>query len=163
MNQRSFHGLLSLAALGTVMCCGAAAAAEYTSIVQNIVVDRAADVVWKKIGGYCDIATWLKVTCVYSSGSGELGTVRVINEHTDEVMVAKTLHSYTYAQPTSTILYHGTLDVQAEGPARSKIIYTLFYDQAPLNTPEAKAADHDRRATRFAEALVAMKGLAEAK
>jgi hypothetical protein len=163
MNKRSFHGFLTLAALGTLMCFRSAAAAEYTSIVQDIAVDRPADVVWKKIGGYCDIATWLKVTCVYSSGSGELGTVRVINEHTDEVMVAKTLHSYTYAQPASTILYHGTLDVQSEGPARSKIIYTLFYDQAPLNTPEAKAADHDRRATRFAEALVAVKALAEAK
>jgi hypothetical protein len=163
MNKRAFHGLLTLTALGSLLCFGTAVAAEYTSIVQDIAVDRPADVVWKKIGGYCDIAVWLKVTCVYSSGSGELGTVRVINEHTDEVMVAKTLHSYTYAQPTSTILYHGTLDVQSEGPARSKIIYTLFYDQAPLNTPEAKAADRDRRATRFAEALVAMKGLAEAK
>ena len=163
MNTRPNFGLLVFATLGLSLCAGTAWAAEYTSIVQDITVDRPADVVWKKIGGYCDIATWLKVTCAYTSGSGDLGTVRRIADRVDEVLVAKTLHSYTYTQPESTILYHGTLDVQTEGPSRSKIIYTLFYDQAPLATPEAKAADRDKRATRFAEALATMKTMAEAK
>jgi Polyketide cyclase / dehydrase and lipid transport len=163
MNTRACLGLLVLTALGSSFCTGTAFAAEYTSIVQDIAVDRPADVVWKKVGGYCDIATWLKVTCAYTSGSGELGTVRRIADRVDEVLVSKTLYSYTYTQPESPILYHGTLDVQPEGPRRSKIIYTLFYDQAPLATAEAKAADRDRRATRFAEALATMKTMAEGK
>src|SRR5277367_1363581 len=128
MNTRSLHRALACGLLGISLCSALASAAEYTTIVQDITVDRPVDVVWKKIGGYCDIAAWLNVTCVYSSGTGDLGTVRRLNDRIDEVMVAKTLHSYTYTQPTTTILYHGTLDVQANGAKRSKIVYTLFYD-----------------------------------
>jgi hypothetical protein len=164
MNLRALHRLLACGLFGILGSAGAAAAvaADYTTIVLNTTVDRPADVVWKKVGGYCDIATWFNVTCVYTSGTGDVGTVRRLNDRTDEVMVAKTLHSYTYTQPTTTILYHGTLDVQADGPKRSKIIYTLFYDQSPLTTPEARKADHDQRTTRFTAALAAMKKLAEA-
>jgi len=162
MNIRLLHRLLALAALGMTLGAGTALAADYTTIVQQIVVNRPVDVVWKKIGGYCDISVWLKVSCVYTSGSGDLATVRRLNDRIDEVMVAKTAHSYTYTQPTTTILYHGTLDVQADGPKRSKIIYSLFYDQSPLATPEAQAADRDQRTKRFGEALNTMKSLAEA-
>jgi polyketide cyclase/dehydrase/lipid transport protein len=162
MNLHSLHRAMAYGLLGIAVCAGSASAAEYTTIVQDISVDRPADVVWKKVGGYCDIATWLMVTCTYSSGTGDLGTVRRINDRIDEVMVAKTLHSYTYTQPTSTILYHGTLDVQADGRGRSKIIYTLFYDISPLTTPEARSADRDQRTARFAAALAAMKKMSEA-
>jgi len=162
MNLRSLHRALAASLLGMAVCAGTASAAEYTTIVLNTTVDRPADVVWKKIGGYCDIAAWLSVTCVYTSGTGDLGTMRRLNDRTDEVMVAKTLHSYTYTQPTTTILYHGTLDVQADGPKRSKIVYTLFYDVSPLTTPEARAADREQRTTRFTAALATMKKLAEA-
>src|SRR5271155_2723248 len=109
MNLRSLHRPLAACLLGMSVCAGAAAAPEYTTIVMEKTVDRPADVVWKKIGGYCDIATWLKVTCVLTSGTGDVGTMRRLNDKTDEVMVAKTQHSYTYTQPTTTILYHGTL------------------------------------------------------
>jgi hypothetical protein len=163
MNLRSLHRSLACALVGLSVGAGAAAAPEYTTIVLNTTVDRPADVVWKKVGGYCDIAAWLKVTCVYTSGTGDVGTMRRLNDHTDEVMVAKTLHSYTYTQPTTTILYHGTLDVQADGPKRSKIVYTLFYDVSPLTTPEARTADREQRSTRFTAALATMKELAEAK
>src|SRR6516162_2005732 len=54
--------LLSAGALGMSLWLGAARAADYTTITLNIGVDRPADEVWGKIGGYCDIATWLKVT-----------------------------------------------------------------------------------------------------
>jgi hypothetical protein len=89
--------------------------------------------------------------------------VRRLADRIDEVMVARTARSYTYTQPTTTILYHGTLDVQADGPDRSRIVYTLIYDQAPLATPEAQAADRAGRAKTFAGALANMKALAEAR
>ena len=42
--------------------------------------------------------------------------------------------------PASTILYHGTLAVEPLDRGRqTKIVYTLFYDQAPLGTDQAKA------------------------
>jgi hypothetical protein len=163
MKLCSLHRCLIAAVLGTTSLAGTAMAADYTTIVQHISVDRPIDVVWKKIGGYCDISAWLNVTCVYTSGSGGLGTMRRLNDRTDEVMVAMTPHSYTYTQPTTTILYHGTLEVEADGKKRSTIIYTLFYDQSPLSTPEAQAADRDQRTKRFATALATMKSLAEAK
>ena len=126
-------------------------------------MDRPVDVVWKKIGGYCDISAWLNVSCVYTSGSGDLGSVRRLNDRVDEVMVAKTPYSYTYTQPASTILYHGTLDVEADGADRSRIVYTLFYDQSSLATPEAQAADREQRTKRFGAALATMKSIAERK
>jgi len=163
MNLRSLHRAMACGLLGISLSAGAAAAAEYTTIVLDTTVDRPVDVVWKKVGGYCDIAAWLNVTCAYTSGNGDLGTVRRLNDRIDEVMVAKTPHSYTYTQPTTTILYHGTLDVQAAGPKRSKIVYTLLYDVSPLTTPEARAADHEQRTTRFTAALAAMKKMSEAQ
>jgi hypothetical protein len=162
MNLRSLHRAMACGLFGISLSAGAASAAEYTTIVLDTTVDRPVDVVWKKIGGYCDIAAWLNVTCTYTSGNGDLGTVRRLNDRIDEVMVAKTPHSYTYTQPTTTILYHGTLDVQADGRGRSKIVYTLFYDVSPLTTPEARAADHEQRTTRFTAALAAMKKISEA-
>jgi hypothetical protein len=151
------------AALGAGFGGGAAKAADDTTIVQDITVDRPADAVWKTVGGFCDIKAWLSVSCVYTSGAGDVGTVRRLADRIDEVMVGKTPRSYTYTQPTTTILYHGTLDVQADGPGRSKIVYTLVYDQAPLATAEAQAADRAQRAKTFAGALANMKKLAEAK
>jgi Polyketide cyclase / dehydrase and lipid transport len=163
MNIRPLHSVLTLAALGIALQTGTAAAADYTTITLNISVDRSADEVWKKVGGFCDIKDWLKLTCVYTSGSGDLGTVRRLADRIDEVMVGKTLHSYTYTQPTTTILYHGTLDVVAEGAHKSRINYSLVYDQSPLTTDEAKAKDRDQRTKAFTGALEAMKKLAEGK
>jgi len=152
---------LACIAFGLVLSLGIARAADYTTITLNISVDRPADQVWAKVGGYCDISAWLSVSCVYTSGSGDLGTVRRLADRIDEVMVGKTAHSYTYTQPTTTILYHGTLEVVADGKHRSKILYSLIYDQAPLATDEAKAKDREQRTQRFTTALQAMKKLAE--
>ena len=78
-------------------------------------------------------------------------------------MVGKTEHSYTYTQPTTTILYHGTLDVVSLGKNKSRINYSLVYDIAPLATDEAKAKDRDQRTKSFTDALENMKKLAEGK
>jgi hypothetical protein len=170
MNIRPLHRVLALGTLGFALLTGTAFAADYTSITLHIDVDRSVDEVWKKVGGFCDIKDWLKfgpqnapVSCVYTSGNGDLGTVRRLADRIDEVMVAKTEHSYTYTQPTTTILYHGTLDVVPQGKKKSRINYSLVYDQAPLATDEAKAKDREQRTKSFTTALENMKKLAEGK
>ena len=164
-------GFLASAAMTLALVCGPAQAApEWTSILMEKVVDRTPDQTWAKIGPYCAIATWLKVTCVVTSGNQvSVGTNRRLNGKTDEIIVAMTPYSYTYAQqasdvqPVSPIFYHGTLAVEPMDRGRkTKIVYTLFYDQAPLATTEAKIANREQRTKRFNDALQAMKEMAEA-
>ena len=145
------------------LSAGAAAAAEFVTIPMETTVDRPADVTWKKISGYCDIGAWLKTTCELTSGTGDMGTVRRIAGRIDEVLIAKTAWSYSYSQPKSPIDYHGTVEVRPDGAKKSKILYTLIYDAEPLKTPEAKAADKERRAKQFNAMLATMKAQAEAK
>jgi hypothetical protein len=152
----------ALAAL--TLSAGAAAAAEFVTIPLEASIDRPADVTWKKVSGYCDIGAWFKTTCEITSGKdGEVGAVRRIAGRIDEVLVAKTAWSYTYSQPKSPIDYHGTVEVRPDGAKKSKIFYTLIYDAEPLKTPEAKAADKERRAKQFTALLATMKTQAEAK
>jgi hypothetical protein len=144
---------------------------EWNTILLEKVVDRTPDQTWAKIGGYCAIAQWLKVTCVVTMGNQvSVGTNRRLNGKTDEIMVAQTPYSYTYAQqpsdiqPASPIFYHGTLAVEPLDRGRkTRIVYTLFYDIGPLDTPEKKAADRQQRTKRFGDALDTMKQMAEAQ
>jgi hypothetical protein len=143
---------------------------EWNSILLEKVVDRTPDQTWARIGGYCAIAQWLKVTCVVTQGNQvSVGTNRRLNGKTDEIMVAQTPYSYTYAQqasdiqPQSPIFYHGTLAVEPlDRGKKTKIVYTLFYDIGPLDA-EKKAADRAARTKRFSEALDTMKAMAEAQ
>ena len=139
-----------------------AQAADYVSIVQETTVNAPADVTWKKIGGYCDIGAWLKTTCAVTSGTGDVGTIRKIAGRIDEVIVAKTAWSYTYADHSLPIFYHGTVEVRPVSKKTSKIFYSLFYDQEPIKA-EARTADRERRGKMFAGVLLTMKGIAEAK
>lgn len=155
---------LASAAIGAAMLISVpAGAAEYTSILLEKVVNRTPDQTWAKIGPYCAIATWLKVKCAITAGNGvAVGTNRLLNDNNNEIMVAATPYSYTYTQPTSTILYHGTLAVEPLDRGRqTRIVYTLFYDQAPLGTDQAKADNRAQRTKRFTEALENMKAMAE--
>jgi hypothetical protein len=157
-------GFLASAAIAMAMLISVpAGAAEYVTILLDKVVNRTPDQTWAKIGPYCSIATWLKVTCVITAGNGNsVGSNRLLNGNNNEVMVAATPYSYTYTQPATTILYHGTLAVEPLDRGRqSKIVYTLFYDQAPLATDQAKAENRAMRTKRFSEALDAMKAMAE--
>lgn len=156
--------LTAAALTALALSAGAAAAADYAVIPLETSVDRPADVTWKKISGYCDIGAWFKTTCEITSGKdGEVGAVRRIAGRVDEVLVAKTAMSYSYAQPKSPIDYHGTVEVRPDGAKKSKILYTLIYDAEPLATPEAKAADKERRAKQFTALVATMKAQAEAK
>ena len=155
---------LSVPVLGAMLAATPSQAAEYTTILLEKVVDRAPDQTWAKIGPYCAIAQWLKVTCVITAGNGvSVGSNRLLNGNNNEIMVGATPYSYTYTQPSTTILYHGTLAVEPLDRGRkTKIVYTLFYDQAPLGTDQAKAENRAQRTARFNQALDAMKEMAEA-
>ena len=156
----------ALALAGALLGAQAASAAEYTTIVQSIDVAKPADVVWKKVGGFCAIHDWLaggKLSCVYTTGDGGVGTNRLLAGRINEVMVSKTDLSYTYAQPLSPIEYHGSVEVKPTSATTSRIIYTLFYDLAPLPDQAAKDKDRAGRAAMFMGALHSMKTLAEAQ
>jgi hypothetical protein len=158
-------GFLAGAAIAMAMLVSVpAGAAEYVTILLEKVVDRTPDQTWAKIGPFCSIAAWLKVTCVITAGNGvSVGSNRLLNGNNNEIMVAATPYSYTYTQPATTILYHGTLAVEPLDRGRqTRIVYTLFYDQAPLGSDQAKAENRAQRTKRFNEALDAMKALAEA-
>lgn len=161
MRLRTVHWLAVLGVAGFSAMGARAMAADYATIILHVDVDRPVAVVWKKVGGYCDIGPVLKLKCVYTSGSGKLGTVRRLADRIDEVMVAQTAHSYTYTQPDSKILYHGTVDVEPAGRGKSRIIYSLFYDQSNLKTEADKTKAREQRTKAFTQALDTMKKMAE--
>ncbi|HEX3699947.1 MAG TPA: SRPBCC family protein [Phenylobacterium sp.] len=144
---------------------GAAQAADYVTIPLETTVKAPADVVWKKISGFCDIGSWMHTSCEITSGGDGVGAVRRIAGRVDEVLVAKTERSYTYAQPKSPIDYHGTVEVRPDGKGESKLLYTLVYDAAALKdpSPEGKAKDVAGRTRMFTGVLNTMKTVAETK
>jgi hypothetical protein len=155
--------LVAATAAATALA-GAARAAEYVTIPLEASVDAPAEVTWKKVGGYCDIGAWMKTSCVITSGKAdEVGAVRRIADRVDEVLVARTASSYTYAQPKSPIDYHGTVEVRPDGKGKSKILYTLIYDAAALPAGADKAKDVANRTAMFTRVINTMKGIAEAK
>lgn len=153
--------LAAVAALG--LTATTAKAADFVSIVQESAINAPADVVWKKVGGYCDIGSWLKTTCEITSGTDrEVGAVRKIAGRVVEVIVATTPTSYTYADVDPKIFYHGTVEVRPVDKKTSKIVYTLFFDQSTIPA-EQQQANRDRRKATFGNVLNTMKAQAEAK
>jgi hypothetical protein len=135
----------------------------YVSLPMEIMVDRPAAEVWKRVGKYCDIGEWLRVNCTIVSGKdGEFGAVRSIG---NEVLVGKTELSYTYTQAPREgrpyNLYHGTLEARPVTATTSKLVYTLVFDNSMLADEAARQADIERRRTQFTQALQNMKILAE--
>lgn len=137
----------------------------YAVIPLEITVDRPADVVWKKVGPYCAIGEWLRIPagCKMLHGTGnEIGAIRSVGA---EVLVAATPMSYTYTQTPKVgvpyNMYHGTLEVRPVTAKTSKIVYTLIFDNSMLASDEARAADIAGRKSRFGQAMVDMKTLAE--
>jgi hypothetical protein len=129
----------------------------------EIMVDRPAAEVWKRIGKYCDIGEWLRLPCTITSGKdGEFGAVRSV---ANEVLVGKTELSYTYTQPVREgrpyNLYHGTLEARPVTATTSKLLYTLVFDNSLLADDAARQADIERRRVQFTQALQNMKILAE--
>jgi len=162
--------LTALGVLGThaATVTTQAAEPEYKTIKMEIDVAKPAKDVWAKVGGYCDIATWLKVDCMITSGDGGVGTVRVLaGGRVTEILVGKTDLSYGYTQPVKEgqfyNLYHGFMEAKPVTATTSKLVYTLVYDVSDKADQAAKDADVAGRRTRFEGALKTMKEMAEAK
>jgi len=137
----------------------------YVTIPMEIMVNKPAADVWKRIGKYCDISEWLQIPagCKITSGKdGEFAAIRTVGA---EVLVGRTELSYTYTQvPRQGVpynLYHGTLEARPVTPTTSKIVYTLIFDNSMLPDDKARAEDIERRRTRFMQGMQNMKTLAE--
>ncbi len=141
----------------------AVASPTYTSIPLEVAVNRSAADVWKRVGKFCDIGEWLRLPCTIIGGKdGEFGAIRSV---ANEILVAKTDLSYTYAQPVRNDrpynMYHGTLEARPVTATTSKLVYTLFFDNSMLADDAAREGDRTRRITQFTQALQNMKILAE--
>jgi hypothetical protein len=135
----------------------------YISIPLEIVVNRPAAEVWKRVGKFCDIGEWLRIPCTITSGTdGEFGAVRSV---AGEVLVGKTELSYTYTQPVRAgrpyNLYHGTLEARLVTASTSKLVYTLMFDNSMLADDDAREKDKAQKTATFKQALENMKILAE--
>ena len=135
----------------------------YISIPLEIMVNRPAAEVWKRVGKFCDIGEWLRIPCTLTSGKdGEFGTVRSV---AGEVLVAKTELSYSYTQTVRAgrpyNLYHGTLEARPVSATTSKLVYTLMFDNSMLADDAAREKDKAQKTATFTGALENMKILAE--
>lgn len=128
-------------------------------------IDRSAEETWSVIGSYADAGQFLNVSSKLIAGDGGLGSVRLIGETIQEVMVGKSRHSYAYAQthgPMAPFAYHGCVCVDQTGSDTSQLTYTLVYDQAGMDD-ERRVSEAARISARFRGAADEMKRQAEAK
>jgi hypothetical protein len=135
----------------------------YISIPLEIMVNKPAAEVWKRIGKYCDIGEWFQIPCTITSGKdGEFGAVRSV---ANEILVAKTELSYSYTQPVREgrpyNMYHGTLEARPVTATTSKLVYTLMFDNSMLADDGAREKDKAQKTATFTRALQNMKTLAE--
>ena len=135
----------------------------YITIPMEMMVNRPAAEVWKRVGKYCDIGEWFQIPCTIVSGKdGEIGAIRSV---AGEVLVGATELSYTYTQTVKEghpyNLYHGTLEARPVTPTTSKLVYTLIFDNSMLPDDAAREKDRAQRLARFTQALQNMKTLAE--
>jgi len=148
---------------GTAVPVNVVANPTYISIPLEIMVDRPAPEVWKRIGKFCDIGEWFQIPCTITSGrDGEFGAVRSV---AGEVLVGKTELSYSYTQTVRADrpynLYHGTLEARPVTATTSKLVYTLMFDNSMLPDDAARERDKAQKTTQFTRALQNMKILAE--
>ena len=163
MTIHPFAGLAACAAALSLAGAAQAAPGSYVSIVQETTITVPAATAWAKVKGYCDIGAWLKAPCEITAGKdGELGALRKIAGRVEEVIVAVTPMSYTYADINPAILYHGTVEIRPVGKKSSKLVYSLFFDETSIPA-EQRAANKDRRQKMFAGIMATMKTIAETK
>ena len=142
--------------------------ADWTTLTFSANLNKPADIAWHRIGGddWCGIAKYLDVKgCTINSGKGELGSIRTIDTGTTkvvEIAVARTAHSYTYAQPFTPIFYHGTLAVEPVDATHSRLVYTLIWNEAGLPDAAARTAAREGRKVRFQAAVDKMAAAANA-
>ena len=159
----------ALVALGaTAAQAQTAQPADWTTLTMTADIAKPAGAAWERIGGndWCGIAKFLDVkSCTITSGKGELGSLRTIDTGTAtvvEIAVARTAHSYTYAQPFTPIFYHGTLAVEPVDAGHSRLVYTLIWNQTAVGDAAAQAAARESRHKRFQAAVDKMAAAANA-
>lgn len=140
---------------------------EYVTVELEIDINRSAEDVWSKVGGFCDITDWMGLPCELTEGSGGIGTVRSLLEgRITEVLVAKTDLSYGYTMPAVQgefyNLYHGFMESKAVTATTSKMLYTLVWDVSNHADQAAKDSDIEGRTATFTNALQGIKAYAEA-
>ena len=64
------------AAACLVALAAPAMAADFTVLHMYADVAAPVDKAWAKIGNYCDITIWLDLSCKFTAGSGDVGSVR---------------------------------------------------------------------------------------
>jgi hypothetical protein len=135
---------------------------HYEIFALNQDVNAPADVVWSRVGKFCDIGKWAFPECKLLAGDGGYASERSI---VNEVLVGKTDHSYTYTQPVRKDgkynLYHATLEVIPATAKTSRIVYTFLYDNSMLADDAARDAEIAARKKRFTAFLLNMKTLGE--
>ena len=142
--------------------------ADWVILNFSAAINKPADVAWQRVGGtdWCGIAKFLDVKgCTINSGKGELGSIRTIDTGTAtvvEIAVARTGHSYTYAQPFMPVFYHGTLAVEPVDATHSRLVYSLIWNQNGLPDAAARKAAVDGRKVRFQAAVDKMAAAANA-
>jgi hypothetical protein len=156
----------SLMALGTTVTqAQTAQPADWTTLTMTADIAKPADVAWDRIGGndWCGIAKYLDVqSCTITSGHGEVGSLRLINGSIVEIAVARTAHSYTYAQPFTPIFYNGTMAVERVDATHSRLVYTLIWNQTAVGDAKAQADARESRHKRFQAAVDKMAAAANA-
>jgi len=142
-------------------------APRYVTIPMQVDVNAPVDVVWSRIGHFCDIGRIGSVgfpTCQIVEGAdGEYGVVRTVGR---EVLVGRALDSYTYSQQMRAsgfyALYHGTIEARYITEKTTTLYWTLVYDNSNLgNDAAAIQKDIDNRRTRFMSMLAAVKSISE--
>ena len=163
-----------LAALAAVLATAASAQtpqpADWTTLSFSADLNKGADAAWERVGGndLCAIAKYLDVQgCTPVSGKGELGSVRQITPAGGaapviENIVSRSKYSYTYAQPFTPIFYHGTMSVEPVSATRSRLVYTLIWNQTAVGDAAAQAAAKASRQQRFQAAVDKMAAAANA-
>jgi hypothetical protein len=135
---------------------------HYVTIELSQDVDASADTTWARVGKFCDIGEWAFPDCKLIQGDGGFASERTI---VNEILVGKTEHSYTYAQPVRKEgkynLYHGTLEVQPVTAKTSRLVYTFFYDNSMLADDAARDAEIANRKKRFTAFFANMKKIVE--
>jgi len=155
----------ALAAITSAASAQTPQPADWVTLTFSADLNKNADVAWERVGGndWCGIAKYLAVqSCEIVKGKGELGSIRTINGTIVENVVARTAHSYTYAQPFTPIFYHGTMAVEPVNATHSKLVYTLIWNQAALTDPKARTEALEGRRVRFQAAVDKMAAAANA-
>jgi hypothetical protein len=139
--------------------------ADWTTLRMTADINKPVNVAWERIGGndWCGIAKYLDVqSCAITAGHGEVGSLRLINGSIVEIAVARTAHSYTYAQPFTPIFYHGTMAVEPMDAGHSRLVYTLIWNQTAVGDAKAQAYARESRHKRFQAAVDKMAAAANA-